>query len=152
MMQKRENNHQVISCTNEDEEGFKTFCTEQFKCLLQNKPTAIPSHWQPLYCSVVAFPKPSTSSETFVQVSIWHEVFFCTVVSYSLPYFLVAIQSPNGHTCPSLPSGHIQVLSAAPSTLNPSWSHSAAKPFTSSGAESVIQAAACCALGQKWPH
>lgn len=88
----------------------------------------------------------------FFQVSIWYEVFFCTMVSYSLPYFLVAIQSSNGHTCPSLPSGHIQVLSAAPSALNPSLLHSAAKPFTSSGAESVIRAAVCCALGQKWPH
>lgn len=150
-MEKRKQNHWVISCTNEDEEGFKTFCTEQFKCLSQNKPAAIPSHWQPLYCNVVPlqpFPnhplnlKPLSKSQYDMR-------------SFSAPwspYFLVAIQSSSGHTCPSLPSGHIQVLSAAPSALNPSLSHSAAKPFTSSGAESVIRAAACSALGQKWPH
>lgn len=39
-MEKRKQNDWVISCTNEDEEGFKTFCTEQFQCLLQNKPAA----------------------------------------------------------------------------------------------------------------
>lgn len=68
----------------------------------------------------------------------------------SLPHSMVAPWSCSRVACPLfaiwLRAG---ALSASPPRQTQRLSHSSAKPFTSSGPESVIRTTACCASGRK---